>query len=182
MILLFAIVAAVVVALLRGGSLKNLGDVRIRWAWLALAALAIQFTLIRLTPDWMGLARLFFPLTHAAILAVAWGNRDLSGMRLFAAGVALNLIVMVANGGFMPVAPEALAQAGMIEDVQSVALYTRRAASKGLVLARDETALWWLADIIALRFPIKTIFSVGDVLIAIGIFFFVQRAMLRQEA
>lgn len=181
MILLFGIVAALIISLLRGGSLRPLGEIRIRWTWLALLALAMQFAIIRLMPGQTGPARLLFPLTHLAILAVAWVNRDLNGMRLLAAGVALNLIVMVVNGGFMPIAPEALAQAGFAESSESVALHTRRPASKGFVLTRDETMLWWLSDIIAFRFPIQTVVSIGDVLIAAGIFLFVQGGMLRQE-
>lgn len=181
MILLLAIAAAVAIALFRGGSLRSLSQVRIRWAWLALVALGVQLTLVRFMPEQAGLARLLFPLTHVAILAVAWVNRDLAGMRLLAAGVALNLVVIVANGGFMPVAPEALAQAGMAESAQSVALHTRRAASKGFVLTREETTLWWLSDIIALRLPIQTIFSPGDILIAAGILLFIQGTMLQRE-
>jgi len=102
-------------------------------------------------------------------------------MYWLAAGVALNLLVIVANGGFMPIAPEALVQAGIVESTQSVTLYSRRPASKGVVLPREETALWWLSDIIALRFPIRNVISIGDILIAVGIFLFIQKTMLRQE-
>lgn len=180
MILLFGIAAGIAIALFRGGDLRNLGEIRIRWAWVALAALTIQVLLFRLPPARTGPARLFFPLVHAAILAVAWVNRDLKGMRLLAAGVALNFAVMVANGGFMPVAPEVLAQAGIAESPEAVGLHTRLAHSKDVVLSRDETALWWLSDIIALR-PIQTIVSIGDILIAIGMFLLVQGAMLQRE-
>lgn len=182
MILLLAIVVAVLIGFLRGGSLRNLGLVQFRWAWLALLAVGTQLLLIRLGPALTEPARVLFPLTHLAIILVAWLNRDLAGMYLLAAGVALNLLVMVANGGFMPIAPEALVQAGMAESTEAVTLYTRRLASKGLVLPREETALWWLSDIIALRFPISTVISFGDVLIAVGLFLFVQKTMLRQEA
>lgn len=178
--MLAGIAAAIVVALLRGGDLRNLGKVRIRRAWLALAALVIQVVLIRLRPDWDAAARVFFPLTHLAILAVAWLNRDLPGMRLVAAGVVLNLIVIVANGGFMPMTPEALVRAGIAQSTEAVPLYTRVAHSKGLVLPRDEIALWWLSDTIALR-PIQTIVSVGDLLVVPGVFLFIEGTMLKQE-
>ncbi len=182
MILLFAIVVAVGIGILQGGSLRNLGLVQFRWAWLALLAVGIQLLLVRLGQSVMGPARLLFPLTHLAIIFVALANRKLPGMYPLAAGVALNLLVIVANGGFMPIAPQALAQAGMAKSAESVALYTRRRASKGLVLPREETALWWLSDIIALRFPFPTVISVGDILIAVGVFLFVQKTMRQQEA
>lgn len=174
------IAAAIVVALLRGGNLRNLGNVHVRWAWLALVALAIQVVLLRLRPDWDTAARVFFPLTHLAILAVAWVNRDLGGMRLVAAAVALNLIVMTANGGFMPVAPAVLVEAGLADSAESVPMYGRVGHSKSLVMPRDETTLWWLSDVVALR-RIRTIVSIGDILMVPGIFLFVEKAMLQQE-
>ncbi|MFQ5594510.1 MAG: DUF5317 domain-containing protein [Anaerolineae bacterium] len=180
MILLLGIGLAIVVGLLRGGNLRNLGSIRVRWAWLVLVALTMQVALGRLPTDWSGTARLLFPLTHLAILVVAWVNRDLSGMRLFAAGVLLNLVVIVGNGGFMPVEPEALVSAGIAESVEFVPLYSRVAGSKALVLPRAETALWWLSDIIALR-PIKTIVSLGDLLMVPGVFLLVEEGILNQE-
>lgn len=181
MILLFGIAAAVVVALLRGGNLRNLGDIHIRWAWLALLALAIQLIAIRFMLDWLGPARVLLPVTHMVIVAVAWANRDLDGMWLLAAGVALNLVVIAANGGFMPITPALLAQVGIAESIDSIELHTRLAGSENLILARGETALWWLSDIIPLRFPIGTVVSIGDILISAGIFLFIQGAILQQE-
>lgn len=180
MLLLAGIVAGIVVGLLQGGKLANLGKIHLRWAWIAVLALVIQAILIRVRPDWDSAARVFFPLTHAVILGVAWINRDLDGMWLVAAGTALNFIVMVVNGGFMPITPEVVVQAGLAEDTQSIIPNTRLTSSKGLILSRDEIALWWLGDVIALRF-IRTIVSVGDVLIAPGISLFVRGAMLQRE-
>ncbi len=180
MILLAGIVAAIAVALLRGGSFKYLSNIQIRWAWLALAALTIQVVLIRLLPGWSAGARFLFPLTHLAILTVAWVNRSLRGMWLLAIGVALNLLVMVVNGGFMPVTPEGLVQAGIAGSVESVRLYTRVGYSKSVVMPGDEIALRWLSDTIALR-PIQTIVSIGDVLMVPGVFLIVEEAMLQQE-
>lgn len=180
MILVFGVGLAVAVGLLRGGDLRNFANIRVRWTWLALAALTIQVALIYLAPTSSDIARLFFPLTHLGILAVAWVNRHLGGMRLLAAGVALNLIVIVANGGFMPVAPEVLVRAGIADSAELVPPYTRVAGSKGLVVPAEEIAFRWLSDTIVLR-PLHTIVSIGDILMVPGVFFFVEKAMLRQD-
>ncbi len=180
MILLSSIFAGIIAGLLRGGNLRNLGKVHIHWAWVVLVALIVQAIFIRGLPDWTWAARVVFPLTHAAILAVAWLNRDLDGMWLVAAGVALNVIAMLANGGLMPIPPEALVQAGLAPDEQSVALYTRLINSKGIILPKQEATLWWLGDVIALR-PVETVISIGDIVLVPGLFLFVYGAMLQQE-
>ena len=181
MILLLGLAVAVLIGLLRGGHLSRLGEVRIRWAWLAIAAVAVQLALMHWFPERVSLARVLFPLTHLAILAVAWMNRDLMGMRLLAIGFALNLLTITVNGGFMPITPEALVRVGAAESVDAVTLHSRRLPSKGLVMTREETRLWWLSDIIPLRFPLKAVISFGDVFIAAGIFLFVQETMVAQK-
>ena len=181
MILLSGVILGIFVALLRGGDFENFGNIHIRWAWVALVALVLQAPLLRLPPDWSYVVRLGFPLVQASVLAVAWINRDLRGMWLIAAGAALNLLVIVANDGLMPVTPEALTQADIIEHPGVVGLGTRVPHSKDIILGRDDVKLWWLSDIVVLR-PIRTIVSVGDIVITIGLFLFVQGVMMRQEA
>ncbi len=181
MILLLSLAVAVLIGLLRGGQLSRLGEVRLRWAGLAIVAVAVQLALMRWFPTWVGPASMLFPLTHLAILVVAWVNRELVGMRLLAIGFALNFLVMTVNGGFMPITPEALVQAGKAERVEDVSLFARRLPSKGLVMPREEIRLGWLSDMIPLRFPLKTVISLGDIWIAAGIFLFVQETMVAQK-
>lgn len=180
MVLLFGVIAGIALALFRGGSLKKLGEVHIRWAWIVLVALIIQIILVYVLPDRTGVARVLFPLTHAAILVVAWVNRDLEWMWLVAAGVLLNFIVIVANGGYMPVTPQALAQAGLIERPEAVDSGAWMPGTKDIVLSKDQTLLWWFSDIVVLP-PIQRIVSIGDILITTGVFLFVHQVMLQRE-
>jgi hypothetical protein len=178
MILLWGIAAGFAVALLRGGGLHELANVRLEWAWLAVIALIVQVALVSWWPSQTRAAAVAFPLTHAAILAVAWLNRDLRGMWLIGAGVALNLLVIVANGGFMPVTPEALVASGIVPGVENVAVNTVLADSKSVILSRSDISLRWLSDTIVLR-PVQKVVSVGDLLLVAGMFFLIQEAMLR---
>ena len=92
------------------------------------------------------------------LVAVVVRNIRLPGVVLVAAGLASNLLAVVANGGHMPVLPRALAAAGLH--------YTESMNSKAIA----HPALPWLVDRWAAPhwIPLANIFSVGDVLIAIG--------------
>jgi hypothetical protein len=80
------------------------------------------------------------------------------------------------------VSPEALAAARGVRATEAVQLYSKPPASKGIVLPREEANLWFLGDVFVVPrpFPLPSIFSPGDVLIAAGAFVLLQKAMLGQ--
>jgi hypothetical protein len=92
------------------------------------------------------------------------------GLAVVALGAAANLAAIVANGGYMPADPGALALAG--ETVGP-------GYSNSVVLA--EPALRPLTDLYALPagVPFASVFSVGDLLIAVGITLAIAAAMRR---
>ena len=95
----------------------------------------------------------------ALVLAVVLRNVRLAGLAIVAAGAALNLAAIIANGGYMPADPGALAAAG---------LQPTQGATNSVVLAQP--ALAPLTDLFALPsgVPFANVFSVGDVLIGLG--------------
>lgn len=134
-----------------GRRLARLGDLRIRW-WPVLVAAVV----LRAGAPLLGDLSLFaYLLAFASITAAALANRALPGMSVIAAGATLNLIVVAANGG-MPVDQAAVVAAGgrMPDDP----LHTTLDSS---------TRLPQLADVIPA--PIfRSVYSFGDVLLAIG--------------
>ena len=114
MFILYGLVAGLVVGLLAGGRIERLADLRIRWAWLAIAGLAAQVVLFLPTVgDTLGVvAPLVYAGSSAAILAVILANLRVPGLALVAAGAACNVAAILANGGYMPVSAEALASLG----------------------------------------------------------------------
>ena len=110
-----------------------------------------------------------FILTFVLVLSGIWANRRLPGMWLVGVGVFLNLLVIAANGGSMPVDRDLAVRAGstaMVELLDSTE-YTNHVA------AGDRTRLRWLGDVLPLPLivPRPRFFcpgSVGDILVTLG--------------
>lgn len=93
-------------------------------------------------------------------------------MWLLALGLSLNLLVMLVNGGFMPVSPETANHIAPPEAVATIPLGSRFGYTKDVLLAPAQTHLVQLSD----RFlwpqgsSYKAAFSLGDIVIALGAF------------
>jgi hypothetical protein len=183
MILAAAVSVAVIIGLVRGGSLQRLASIPLRWGWVALIAFGLQIYLIYF-PESVS-AGLASPrvgllvLSYALLISVIWQNRALPGIWIIGAGLVANFAVMMLNGGYMPITAEALTQVGRARNVLSSETGARVFATKDIVLSRDATVAWWLSDIFVLPppFPIPSVFSFGDGLIALGAFWFLQEGM-----
>ncbi len=182
MILLLALVLSIVLAYLLGGRLSRLAALPVRGTGLALAALGIQVTLIYVIfPDQLqGLVRVVLLAFSYLLLALfVWWNRRLPGMWILGAGLAANWLVILVNGGYMPVTYEALVAAGKGHLVSSADIGTFVYGSKDILLPLEATRLWFLSDIFVIPppFPIPSVFSVGDALIAVGLLVFIPNAL-----
>jgi hypothetical protein len=152
-----AIVLGLVFALLTGGRLENLARLRFHWPSLLVLAVVVR-EVVLLTPlgrnDW---ARYVYVLALLAILGwTIWHWASVRGVWLVSAGIALNLLVIVANTGRMPVAPD-LAPSLVRHGTQGQ--YIVMGASTRLNLLGD-----WIA-----QYPVPEAYSPGDVLIAVGL-------------
>jgi Family of unknown function (DUF5317) len=158
---LIAVPVGVVVGLLLGGRLERLSQMRFEWAGLAIAGLAIQVVLFSTS-----IADSFPPGVGEAIYVAS------TGMVLVAVGAISNLAAVVANDGVMPTTPEAVSTAGMSSEA---------GFSNSAVVA--DPALAPLTDIFAIPagVPLANVFSIGDVLIALGIVLTIAIGMRRRD-
>ena len=157
MLWLFALVAGGVFGLLTRGSIDNVARLRFRWPLLVLAALVVREAVLLTPLNRVGWAPYLYVVSLAAIVAWTIFHFDrLPGIWLVTAGGLMNLIVIVANGGRMPVAAEL---AGRLTHRGQIGQYTLMGPTTNLNLLGDWVSLG----------PFREAYSPGDLVIAVGI-------------
>jgi len=174
---------ALVVALLRGGKLRRLGEAHIRALGAILLALLLQLGISFVLDRWPDVARIvlssMFVLSYLMLAVALYANRRLPGAMWMVAGATLNFLVIVVNGGRMPVHPWALKLTGQ-EDFM---LYLGGDTCATHFLSGPGTHLWFLGDVMGIPYiHLKSAFSIGDVLLMVGLFWAVQRLMVPPRA
>ncbi len=171
MFILYAIPVGLLAGFAIGGRLEGLSGLRIRWGWLAVAGLAVQIALFSepLGSSVGAAGPALYVLSNLAVIAAVVRNIAIPGLAIVAVGAASNLVAILANGGAMPADPAALAAAGIDTAGQTNSVVT------------GEPALRLLTDIFAMPawLPFANVFSIGDVLIGIGVAATIALAMRR---
>ena len=120
-----------------------------------------------------------FGLAYGLLLFTLWHNRTYPGLALAFVGIALNGLVILVNGGRMPVWMDAYACAGLTGPTE-LASSTSRCTS---VNAEFFLRLGPLADIIPLPIPpFQNVASIGDLFLSAGLGFFLFATLLRSPA
>jgi Family of unknown function (DUF5317) len=174
-IILVAIPIGIIAGLLARGSLGNLAGFRFRWAWVAVAGLVVQLVLFTPTGDAIfgNAGPAIYVASTALVFLAVLRNIRLPGMAIVALGSLSNLAAIVANGGAMPADPAALATAGFAD-----------AGSNTNSVVLEHPALQPLTDIFAVPagIPMANVYSIGDVLIGVGIVVMIATLMRRPAA
>lgn len=164
MILLAVLLLALVLVPLAGGRLGRLAEIDLKAMWAIGVALGLQIVIISIIPDrFEGVHVPLHILSYVFAAIFVWLNRGIPGMVIIGLGALCNLIAILANGGVMPATPAALRSAGIVQNSGQFANST----------VVDDAKLQFLGDVFAVpdSWPIiANVFSIGDVLIAIGIF------------
>src|SRR6478736_7826900 len=178
--LIGGIALGLVLGVLAGGNLSNLGYIRLRRMGLLFAAAFIRFgTETLLNAGFPPAELLRLPLlggSFALLLLALWPNRNYPGISLAFIGILANAAVIIVNGGYMPIWEPALRLAGL-EGADIGALHYV------LPPALDANFLLHLgpfADVIPIPFPIiQNVASIGDAFLTFGLAFFLFAAVVR---
>jgi len=182
--LFFAVIAgALAVAVLIGGDVRRLSQLRLRHLELLLAAFAAKISVALLGTTHAAAAvtaaRPLNVIGAGLLLAVVWFNRRIPGAILFGAGLTLNLIVILAFGGRMPVLlPRDI-------DPNSAVLAVLKGGLDPLHVALPHPqGLWFLGDILAIPGigGHASLVSIGDLLMAAGVAWLIIRCSQRERA
>jgi Family of unknown function (DUF5317) len=169
-------IAALGLGLLAGlvfrGRIDNLARLHFRWPWLIVAVLFVRAAAV-VTPlsRVEGVQYVYLAALTVLVAWTLWQIELVRGIWLVAVGSVLNLVVIAANGGRMPVAPEL---AGSLVHSGHLGQYT---------LIAGDTNLGWLADWVALPGIGRVVaeaYSPGDVVVALGVGVVVALAMRSQ--
>lgn len=134
-------------------------------------ALAAQLVVIYVGfGDAAVLRRFIFPSTYVLLLAFVILNRRRIGFLVIGAGMLLNFLAIVSNGGLMPVTPANVEKAGMGYKIEGVELGEAIPRSMNVLLEESDTNLQWLSDRFTWGSPGPfSVFSIGDVIIGAGL-------------
>jgi hypothetical protein len=166
LLLLAGLVIGLAAGVATGGKLGNLSALRFRWPYFVIGVLLIK-EVVLLTPlSRIDGTQFVYVASLAALIGwTIWHVNLLPGVWLVSVGTALNLVVVLANGGRMPVSQELAARGShLLVDRGFIGQY---------VLMGPHSNLTWLADWLALPGPIGAVlpeaYSPGDFVAALGI-------------
>ena len=177
-------VLSLIVAKIRGGRFRNMENVYIKGWYLFIIAALIQGSLSigkklniplanKILTDYFIYVVVF---TYVLMLIVVILNLEKKYMICLFIGLCLNLMVIGANEGKMPVSLKGIEGIG---DKIEVQLPNRDFDIKHIAVNED-TKLVYLADVILIPkpYPLPKILSLGDVFLMTGVFLFFQEEMV----
>ena len=179
---LSAVILALLVGALAGGGFPRLAELRLRWLPLLGIALALRLGGLLLHPDtaqvpvgWV------FVVAYVFIFAWLWRNWTLPGLQIASVGIAANTLAVVLNGGQMPVWGGAFSAAGFAPDAIAGDSFHHLLLSDSLADFVARGGLF--GDVIPIPLPVmRDVVSIGDILLALGIFWAIVYSMTRPGA
>ncbi|HYO44088.1 MAG TPA: MFS transporter [Candidatus Limnocylindrales bacterium] len=178
--LIGGIALGLLLGLLLGGRLENLANIRLRFLPLLFIAVIVRFGTEAALGFGIPIAEtLRIPLlglAYGLLLFTLWKNRFYPGLALAFIGIASNGLVIMVNGGYMPVWIPAFEASGLPGPLDSV-LHVELTAEIGPEFL---LSLGPLADIIPIPFPpVQNVASIGDIFLSAGLGFFLFATLLR---
>jgi len=178
MILLYAVIVGLAASLLRARlTHRTLQIPQLRWEWLMLIAVIPQILVFYLPAISQYIPNFIIPtvqiLSMLGLIVFVLMNAMSPGFWALGLGLIANFLVIISNGGWMPISIEILQRLPAANTQQPWTVGARLGYSKDIIMSPADIRLIWLSDQFTLPsgLPQNIIFSPGDIFIAIGVFF-----------
>lgn len=174
---------AIAAGAIAGGGLPRIAELQLRWFWLLGAALGLQLLVGFATS--LGLPEEIAPAgyigAYTLVFAWLWGNWRVPGLQIAAVGIGANTLALLLNGGRMPIWPEAFFAAGFTQaDLEGDSFHFLLTVDTAADFVRRGGVL---GDLVPLPLPlVRSVLSIGDLLLNLGIFWAIVAAMTRPDA
>lgn len=174
MFVLYAVILGILIGYISGGRLKYLSQRLFKNLLLVITGFSIQILIfsdisfLKPLQNYPGIITSLHILSYLLILAFVASNYKLPGIAFIGIGILLNATVIILNKGHMPASIESFSSSsvGKYADL----LIRGETINNSKAIAED-TILPWLGDIFAIPsyIPFSNVFSIGDIVIAIGV-------------
>lgn len=181
---LSTILLALIVGAIAGGGIPRLADLKLRWTLLLVAALALRAAAALSRETGIGAevpVGWVYIAAYGLIFAWLWGNWRVPGLQIASVGIGANMLAVLVNDGQMPIWVAAFHAAGFTESMlaNDPFHFVLEASTVAEFVARGGL----FGDVIPLPIPyIRDVVSIGDVLLALGIFWAIVYSMTRADA
>jgi len=170
------IILAIIIGYLLKGRLKNIDIMNIKAVYLVLIGFLIKFAIVMSVQHALIargiIAYILYLIQYSLLLIFVIINRKNKYILIMGIGFLLNAVPIFANGGAMPVSTSAAQSIGLTKEVWTEGLY--RAID-------GTTKLNFLGDIIPYKLVRAYVISIGDIILAIGLFLFIVIGMKKKE-
>ena len=169
------LIVSLVVGFILKGKLSNLKNVDISHIELVFIAYALETALVLLIRNDILHNQIIkyalHLLMYIILLVFVYLNKKFYEVLIIGSGFLLNMIAIFFNGGVMPVSEAVAVKMGLgdiIKNISSYGLYK---------LVDGNTVFAFLCDVIPRPYPRPLVISIGDIVIAVGLFLLVLKLM-----
>jgi len=165
------VIAAIIVIVFWGGRLDNLLNCKFKHPWLVLVALGLKAISIFGIHEMLGLSPAVIPylriLSLFMVVVFVLLNYNFRGLPLVGLGLLSNTLVILLNGGNMPVKGDIKYLVFTNSDLDK---FKAGFPVDSFILASPDTKLSFLGDVLSIPFggQYLKLFSIGDVVITLG--------------
>jgi DHA3 family macrolide efflux protein-like MFS transporter len=181
---LSVIALALVTGALAGGGLPRLADLRLRWLWVLGLAVALRVAALLLGQQPIGQqvpVAWGFLAAYILLFGFLGANWRVPGMQIAAVGIGLNTLAVILNSGQMPIWAGAYTAAGFPPEAINNDPFHFLISSGTVADFVSRGGIF--GDVVPLPIPIiRDVVSIGDILLALGIFWAIVYSMTRPEA